>query len=72
MMDPKCKKRLEEMCCKIWDRMDRDEKECYALDTGTIGFISDVARILHLMPELLTEEEVEEMLDNIQELDNEI
>ena len=33
---------------KLWKSLTQEEREAYYCDSGTIGFVEDVSRILHL------------------------
>lgn len=51
--------RLVTLTRRIWKSLSREERENYYNDTGTIGFIEDVARILNLHTYKLTLNEFE-------------
>lgn len=60
--------RLHEMCCKVWPMLTEDEKEDYFCTEGTIEFVNDIANILHIDFNTITDEELDEILDSINEL----
>ena len=60
--------RLNEMCCKVWPMLTEDEKEYYFCTEGTIEFVSDIANILHIKLDTITEDELDVILDNINKL----
>lgn len=70
-MDKVNKPRLKEMCCKIWDQLTLEERERYYYGDGTIQFVSDVANILFMDDERLSEEELDDILDELDEPDDE-
>lgn len=66
------KVRLKEMCGSIWSMLTEDEKERYFCCEGTIEFVSDVAVILGTtIDDTLTEDELDEILDMLNEMDAE-
>ena len=65
------KTRLKEMCCNIWYRLTLEERERYYYGDGTIQFVSDVANILFMEAEELSEEDLDDILDELAEPDNE-
>ena len=66
------KVRLKELCCNIWSMLTDDEKERYFCCEGTIEFVSDVAVIIGTtIDDTLTEEELDEILDMLNEMDEE-
>jgi hypothetical protein len=46
----------------IWQLLTSDEQEQYYNDTGTIGFVDDVSRILYLDVDDLTPEQLNDIL----------
>ena len=41
-------KKLTRMCKNVWKKLSTQEREAYYHDTGMMGFICDVACLLHL------------------------
>lgn len=63
------KERLKELAISVWNQLSNEEKEDYYNDCGTIGFIEDIARLLHMSQDLLdslTEVELNEILDALE------
>lgn len=66
------KTRLTELCGSIWSMLTEDEKERYFCCEGTIEFVSDVAVIIGTtIDDSLTEDELDEILDMLNEMDEE-
>ena len=57
--------RLKQMTETIWQAMTANEQEQYYNDTGTIGFVEDVSRILYLDVDDLTDEQMNEILKQL-------
>ena len=49
--------KLTRMCKIVWKELSTEEKEAYYYDTGKIGFISDIARVLHMDVSTITSED---------------
>ena len=62
--------RLNEMCCNIWPALSEDEKEAYYCTEGTIEFVNDIANIIHVDFETITDEELDGILDAIDDLED--
>lgn len=58
-------KRLKELCRTVWSLLTEEERERYLYDTGTIGFIEDVAKILDLEVEDLLVELLDDILNQM-------
>ena len=49
--------KLTRMCKMVWKELSTEEKEAYHYDTGMIGFISNMARVLHKDVSTITSED---------------
>ena len=49
--------KLSRMCKMVWKELSTEEKEAYYYDTGMIGFISNIARVLHIDVNTITSED---------------
>ena len=56
---------LKQMTRTIWQLLTSDEQEQYYNDTGTIGFVDDVSRMLYLDVDDLTHEQLDEILKQL-------
>ena len=65
------KARLKEMCCKVWSLLTLEEREAYYYGIGTIGFVDYIKQILAIDDIVLTDEKLDEILDELDEPDDE-
>ena len=61
--------RLKELCTKIWYQLTLEERENFYYGEGTIGFVSSICDILFYDSEELTEEDWDEILEDLTEPD---
>lgn len=63
--------RLKELCVKVWNLLTLEERERYYYGDGTIQFVYDVSDIAFMDADDLTEEALDEILDELGEPDDE-
>lgn len=54
--------RLTEMAQTIWELLTEDEREAFYVDIGTIGFVENVANLLHINISTMLLDELDELL----------
>ena len=64
-MESSKRSRLEDLCKKIWIQLTNEEKERYFFGEGTIEFVADVADILGIDSNALTEDELDTLLNDL-------
>ena len=54
--------RLLKICTDVWPLLTQEEQECFAYDTGLIGFIENMANVIHFDLDSLSIDEIDKIL----------
>lgn len=57
--------RLLKICVDVWPLLTREEQEYFAYDTGLIGFIENMACVIHFDLDLLSADEIDRILEHL-------
>ena len=57
--------RLLKICTDVWPLLTTKEQECFAYDTGLIGFIENMAEVIHFDLDSLSPDDIDRILEHL-------